>query len=202
MVAELEVAVDQADFPTELAVEGDRRVDRDRRRPDAALRPVQGEDAPERWPPDERLVWREPGQEALNPGHQLGRVERLDQVVVGARPQAADLLLDLAFSGEHDDRDVAGGPFLGPDLRRHLVAVELREHDVEEDQVRSLGAPQAEPLRAVGGNDDFVALLLQRVLKQALHVGVIVDDEDLGRHQSPSRPLTPGRRPGRPAPRL
>jgi hypothetical protein len=39
-------------------------------------------------------------------------VERLDQVVVGAGAQAADLLLDLALGGEHDDRDVARVAFL------------------------------------------------------------------------------------------
>ena len=76
-------------------------------------------------------------------------MERLDQVVVGAGPQPADLLLDLPLGGEHDDRDVAGGAFLGPDLRRDLVAVELGQHDVEQDQVGRLGAPQPEALGAV-----------------------------------------------------
>ena len=111
-------------------------------------------------------------------------MERLDQVVVGAGAQAADLLLDLALGGEHDDRDVAGRALLGPDLRRDLVAVELGQHDVEEDQVGRLGAPQAESLGAVRRDDDLVALLLQRVLQQSLDVRVVVDDEDLGRHQS------------------
>ena len=115
-------------------------------------------------------------------------MERLDQVVVGAGPQATDLLLDLALRGEHDDRDVAGRPFLGPDLRRDLVAVELGQHDVEQDQVGRLGAPQAEALGTVRRDDDLVAFLLQRVLEQALNVRVVVDDENLGRHQSPSSP--------------
>ena len=50
MVAELQVAVDQADLAAELAVEGDRRVDRDRRGAHAALRAVEREHAPERRP--------------------------------------------------------------------------------------------------------------------------------------------------------
>src|SRR4029453_3221692 len=65
-------------------------------------------------------------------------------------------------------------------------AVELGEHDVEEDQVGSLRAPQAESLGPVRGQDDVVALLLQRVLKQSLDIRVVVDDKDLCRHQSPS----------------
>src|SRR5262249_43264472 len=121
-----------------------------------------------------------------------GRVERLDQVVVGAGPEPADLLLDLALGRQHDDRDVARGAFLGPDLRRDLIPVELREHDVQEDQVGRLGAPQPESLGTVSSDDDLVPLLLQRVLEQALDVWIVVDDEDLRGHRSPSRPQFPG----------
>jgi hypothetical protein len=111
-------------------------------------------------------------------------VERLDEVVVRAGAQAPDLLLDLALGREHDDRDVAGAALLGPDLRRHLVAVELGQHDVEEDQVGRLGAPQPEAFGAVPGDDDLVALLLERVLQESLDVRVVVDDEDLCGHPS------------------
>ena len=113
-------------------------------------------------------------------------MKRLDQVVVGAGTQAADLLLDLSLGGEHDDRDVAGRALLRPDLRGHLVAVELRQHHVEKDQVGRFGAPESEALRAVRRDDDLVAFLLQGVLEQTLDVRVVVDDENLGRHQSPS----------------
>ena len=134
---------------------------------------------------------------------QLGRVERLDEVVVGAGLETADLLLHLALGGEHDDRDVGGLALLGPDLRRDLVPVELGQRDVEEDEVRRLGAPQAESLGAVGRDDDLVPLLLERVLQESLDVLVVVDDEDLGRHRSSarvSRSVTAGL--GPPAPRL
>ena len=77
-----------------------------------------------------------------------------------------------------------GAALLRPDLRRDLVAVELGQHDVEQDQVGRLGAPQPEPFGAVARDDDVVALLLERVLQEALDVRVVVDDEDLGRHQS------------------
>ncbi len=111
-------------------------------------------------------------------------MERLDEVVVRTGAQAADLLLDLALGGEHDDRHVRGAALLAADLGRHLVAVELGQHDVEQDQVRRFGAPQAESLSPITGDDDVVALLLQRVLQQSLDIRVVIDDEDLGRHQS------------------
>jgi hypothetical protein len=102
-------------------------------------------------------------------------------------------LLDLPFGGQHDDRDVAARALLLPDLGRDLVAVELRQHHVEQDQRRILGAPEAEAFGAVGGRDDLEALLLQGVLKQALDVRIVVDDQDLGRHRSVSL-LSPGTR--------
>ena len=185
VVAELEVAVDEGDLAPELAMERDRRVDRDRRRAHAALGAVVDVDPPERRPADERLGRGEPGQQALDPGQELGRVERLDQVVVGAGPQAADLLLHLALGGEHDDRDVGVGALFGPDLGRDLIAVELRQHDVEEHQRRTLGRPQAESLGAVTRDDDLVALLLEGVGERPLDVRVVVHHEDLGRHQLP-----------------
>ena len=183
MIAELEVAIDEADLPAEFTMEGDRGIDGDRRRAHAALGPIEGQDPAQRWTSQQDVLRREPGEQALDPGEQLCRVERLDEVVVGAGPQAAHLLLDLALGRQHDDRDVAGGPLLRPDLRGDLVAVELREHDVQEDQVGCLGAPQAESFRAIRGDEDVVALLLERVLQESLDVRVIVDDEDLA-HQS------------------
>src|SRR4029078_10009870 len=67
---------------------------------------------------------------------------------------------------------------------RDLVAVELGQHDVEQNQVGRLGPPQAESLRAIGRDNDAVTLLLERVLQESLYVRVVIDDEDLGRHQS------------------
>ena len=71
------------------------------------------------------------------------------------------------------------------DLGRDLVAVELREHHVEEDERGLLGAPQLESFGAVAGDEDLVALLLERVGQDPLDVRVVVDDEDLGRHALP-----------------
>ena len=92
-----------------------------------------------------------------------------------------------------------GGLFLGPDLRGDLVAIELGQGHVEQDQVGRLGPPQPEPFGAVGGDDDVVPLLLERVLQESLDVLVVVDDEDLGRHRSSADVVgRNGRRPGTP----
>ena len=75
-------------------------------------------------------------------------------------------------------------PSSRPDLRRDLVAVELGQDDVEQDQVGRLRPPQPETFGAVTRDDDLVALLLERVLQETLDIRVVVDDKDLGRHQS------------------
>ena len=108
-------------------------------------------------------------------------MEGLDEVVVGAGPEAPDLLLHLALGGEHDDRGVPRA-LLGPDPARHLVAVELGQHHVEQQQVGVLEAPQPHGLGPVGRGQDLVALLAQGIGEQALDVGIVVDDEDLGGH--------------------
>ena len=56
VVAELEVGVHQRDLAAELAMERDRRVDRDGRRADAALGAVERERPAERRPGQERLL--------------------------------------------------------------------------------------------------------------------------------------------------
>src|SRR5438552_2802770 len=70
---------------------------------------------------------------------QLAGTERLRDVIVGADLEA-DLLIDVPSLGrQQDHRDVARLG-LGLEHLAGLVAVELRHHDIEHDQVRMLGA--------------------------------------------------------------
>ena len=63
----------------------------------------------------------------MQPGHQLGQVERLDQVVVGARVQPADPVLHIIEGGQHEDGSPAAAD-------AQLIAdgkpVGVREHHV------------------------------------------------------------------------
>ena len=146
VVAELEDGVDERDLAVELGVERDRGVDRDRRGADAALGAVERDHlAQRRAAPGSGAAsgGAEARQQAAHPGQQLGLVERLDEVVVRAGAQAADLLLDLLLGGQHDDRDVALAALVGADLLGDPVAVELRQADVEQDQRGLLRLPRA-----------------------------------------------------------
>jgi len=118
----------------------------------------------------------------------------LDQVVIGPGPQAHE---PSARPPVRRPSAMMIGtwpvvPFLGPDLRRDLVPVELGQHHVEQDQVRGPPPPpQPEALCAIGPRrtDPRSPPASACTGGQAAGTfGSSIDDEDLGRHQSPSSP--------------
>src|SRR5262249_15323855 len=97
------------------------------------------------------------GQDGLHALDQLARAERLRDVVARA-DFATELLIDFAtFCGQQDDRDELRAG-IGLDQAARLVAVELRHHDVEYDEIRLLFANLLQRLLAVRGGDDVVVL--------------------------------------------
>ncbi len=68
----------------------------------------------------------------LDAGDQLALVERLGEVVVGADAEAADLVVEPGQPREDEDRRVDAR---GAQPAQHLVAVDVRQHQVEDDDV-------------------------------------------------------------------
>ena len=60
----------------------------------------------------------------------------------------------------------------------HLEPVELRQHEVEDDEVDPLVPKRCEGLLAVPRLHDPEALALERVREQLLHRILVVDEED------------------------
>ena len=73
--------------------------------------------------------------------HELSCAERLDHIVVSTELQSHDPIDLLATGGEHDDGHVGSLS----DLAAEVPAVPVREHHVEQDDVRSV------PLEGVSG---------------------------------------------------
>ena len=73
----------------------------------------------------------------IDAGAQEHEVERLRQVVLGARLDAADHRLGLAQARDHDHRD-AVEPLVGLQPLEHLEAVHVGHQQVEEDEVEFL----------------------------------------------------------------
>ena len=81
--------------------------------------------------------------------------ERLDQVVVGARVEPGDPVVDGVAGGEHQHRRAVAGLAHAP---ADLEAVDVRHRYVEDDGVELLGREPVERLAPVFGERDVVAL--------------------------------------------
>ena len=104
------------------------------------------------------------------------RIERLGKVVIGAHPQAGDPL-DVAALGRGDqDRRVAALA----DRREDRLAVEAREHQVEDDEVDRLGVEGRDRHAAVGHDADGVPVALEIEPEELAEAWFVLDDQDPG----------------------
>ena len=113
-------------------------------------------------------------QHGLDPGYQLLGVEGLDHVVIGAQLQSQDLIKNFALGGKHDDRHLGGGP----QLTAHLVAVDARKHQIQQDQVRLKFREDLQGFLAVIDNIGFVAFFHQIERNQLCDVLIIIYNQN------------------------
>ena len=123
-----------------------------------------------------RLV--RPAEDGADPRCELAQRERLGHVVVGAELEADDLVDLGVLRGEHDDRHRG----LGAEDPADLDARELGEHEVEQDEVGSLGPEGLERRATVGGGDGPIALHLEGFDEGLPEGRLVVNDEDRARH--------------------
>jgi hypothetical protein len=123
-----------------------------------------------------RLDGRLPAQHRLDARHQLARVERLGQVVVGAGLEAGDAVHVVALGGEHDDGDAIAGGAQPPADRQPVLA---GQHEVEHHQVVAHARALAFHGRGVGHGVHGEALLAEVAPQQVAQPQVVVDHEDL-----------------------
>ena len=123
---------------------------------------------------------------------QLVQVERLDEVVVGARLERLHRGLDHRVAGHHDDFERRVVPL---HLVEHLKAVHLGHPDVDQRGVEDLMADQVDRFAAARHQGDVVAPRAQRIAQELPNVGVIVDDQNswaIHRRLPPCPPIAPG----------
>ena len=109
--------------------------------------------------------------------------ERLRDVVVGARVQAAHGVALLAERGDHDDRDIGVG---APYPVRELEPVDPRQHEVEQDEVGRRVTRHLQRLDAVSAGSRCEACAPQRVVDGLSDDRVVFDNEDVS-HVHPSK---------------
>ena len=89
------------------------------------------------------------GEPRVDPGAQQRRIERLREVVLGARLDTAHDAVQLIDRRDHDHGDVAQA-WVALDVLEHGEPVELRHQDVEQNHVRQgVGVEQPERHAAV-----------------------------------------------------
>ena len=122
-----------------------------------------------------------PAEDCPDPCHELARAERLGEVVVGTELEAQQLVELVVARGEHDDRDGRVTPKLAGDVE----AVEPRQPEVEDDEIRAALADRRQRRRAVAGRQHREARVLEVVAGERGDLRFVVDDED-GLHRSAS----------------
>jgi hypothetical protein len=97
------------------------------------------------------------------------------EVVVCARVQAGDAVVDQVAGGEHQDRRPVAA---GPEPSAHLEAVRLAHGDVEHDRVDARRRHVGERGSAAVGGQHLIPVTPQRGGKRLAHSRVVIDNED------------------------
>ncbi len=121
------------------------------------------------------LVLAGAAQQGAHARHQLAQREGLDEVVVGARVEAGDAVVDLPARGEHQHRRAVASVAQAP---ADLEAVEVGHGDVEDHRVAGIGAEALQRLGPVRGLEDVVAFQRERPPERVLDGGLVVNHED------------------------
>ena len=118
-------------------------------------------------------------QVGLDPRQHDGRADRLGDVVHSAKFEAQALVVGFGPGGQEHDGNVARVR-VGLQPATDLIAVHLRHHDIEQDQVGGRpGCGDTQGTRPTGGHFDAVKVAQQRA-QQCDVVRRVVDHEDRG----------------------
>ena len=114
-------------------------------------------------------------QDIVDAQDQLARIERLRQIVVGARLEPGNAALRLRKRRQHED----GQTSLGAQRSRQVDAVLTRHHDVEHDEVELQAGEPAPRFGRGAGDGDAKAVLGKILLQQIADAGVVVDHQEV-----------------------
>ena len=117
-----------------------------------------------------------PAQQRAHARDEFVGAERLGDVVVGAELEPDDAVGLFGAGGQHDDRQGGRGR-IGAERTADLEAVEAREHQIEQQEIR-LAAPQRR--QHVGAARNLIhrkARAREAAGEEHRDIGVVFDDE-------------------------
>jgi hypothetical protein len=118
-------------------------------------------------------------RQPLNPQDELARAERLDQIVIRADLQPDDSVPLVAAGRQHNDRSSTR---IGAHAAENVEPRHPRQHQIEDDQVRSPLLPNAQRIRAVRYHPRFETRLDQVGLDDPGHRPVILHHQHARGH--------------------
>ena len=110
----------------------------------------------------------------LDARQQFAPVERLGQVVVGAEAETLDLVVELGEARQDQDRRIDAR---GAQAAQHLVAVDVRQHQIEDDDVVIVKLTDLETVLAEVGRIDDVSFGLQDQFDALGGVGIVFNQQ-------------------------
>jgi hypothetical protein len=115
-----------------------------------------------------------PSREHLDAGDQLGERKRLGQIVIAARAQSFDTVVDMAHRGQDQDGCLITLP---PQRLDHRKTVELRQHAIDDEHVETTTAGHFEAILAVIGKLDLMTRFSQAPLHEEGGLAIVFDNE-------------------------
>src|SRR5450432_1593714 len=118
-------------------------------------------------------------ERALDANDELDGPSGLREEVVSTCAERTVEGVDVPQSGEKEDGRL-GAPRERPDPLAHREAVYLGHANIQKNAVGPLLLERGDPFGSTSGQDDAIALVLERVLREQTVGLVVVDDEDRG----------------------
>ncbi len=118
----------------------------------------------------------DPPPQGLYPEHQFLIIKGLGDIVIRPQLQPQDLAGALVVGG---DEDHGGRPVQLLDRPENVVAIHIRQHNVQKDDIRLLGGISVHRLPAGISADRVVALQLQVHPDQIDDTGLVIHDQNL-----------------------
>ncbi len=128
-----------------------------------------------------RLPAVRPPQDGVDAGDELFDREGLGDIIVGAELQSDDFIGLVPLGRQHDDRE-RGQRLRPPDLAANLEAVDLGEHEVEQEESGPLPGQIAEQVVRLLESLEAVPGLLETDLQELEDVGFVVEGGDHRSH--------------------
>lgn len=117
-------------------------------------------------------------QQHPHPSGQFAEGKRLDQIVVGARIQSLDALINSVPGGEHKDPRRPRLRRVCPNLRAHLEPIDVRHREIEADQVIRLELQPFQRIVTTMDDIDGVTVAAKAGCNSLREINLIVDNKN------------------------